>query len=97
VALLKDRANTIVHLAENARHVLRLRGTCGGRGGEALDDKTRPALRMLAAELAYAPWERKSSLPRSRRYSRPPPQMPALAMPARLLINAARQTPSLTR
>jgi len=65
---------------------------------KALDDQDPPALRMLAAELAYAPWERKSlAAAISAVLKATGLKMPALAMPARLLITAARRRVAWTR
>jgi len=96
VALLKDRANTVVHLAENARMFYVYTEPSAADVAKALDDKTRPALRMLAAELAYVPWNRKSlATAISDVLKATGLKMPALAMPARLLITGRTQTPSL--
>ena len=96
VALLKDRANTVVHLAENARMFYHYEEPAAAEVAKALDDKTRPALRMLAAELAYVPWNRKSlATAISDVLKATGLKMPALAMPARLLITGRTQTPSL--
>src|SRR5260221_221204 len=96
VALLKDRANTVVHLAENARMFYVYAEPAAAEVAKALDDKTRPALRMLAAELAYVPWDRKSlAAAISAVLKATGLKMPALAIPARLLITGRTQTPSL--
>jgi glutamyl-tRNA synthetase len=63
---------------------------------ELVNEKTRPALRMLATRLAETPWERKalgaavSAVLKSAGL-----KMPELAMPARLLVTGRTQTPSL--
>jgi glutamyl-tRNA synthetase len=63
---------------------------------ELLNDKTRPALRMLAAKLAGTPWDRKSlGAAVSAVLKESGLKMPELAMPARLLITGRTQTPSL--
>jgi len=96
VALLKDRANTVVHLAENARMFYVYAEPAKAEVAKALDDKTRPALRMLSAELAYVPWDRKSLATAIADVLKATGlKMPALAMPARLLITGRTQTPSL--
>ena len=57
---------------------------------------TRPALRMLAARLAGAAWDRKSLAAEIGEVLKATGlKMPALAMPARLLITGRTQTPSL--
>jgi glutamyl-tRNA synthetase len=96
VALLKDRANTVVHLAENARMFYVYEEPAAAEVAKALDDKARPAVRMLAAELAYVSWDRKS-LGRAIGdvLKATGLKMPALAMPVRLLITGRTQTPSL--
>jgi len=63
---------------------------------EALNDKVRPALQMLAAKLADAAWDRKSlGAVIAEVLKATGLKMPALAMPARLLITGRTQTPSL--
>jgi glutamyl-tRNA synthetase len=96
VSLLKDRANTVVHLAENARMFYHYEEPAPGEVAKALNDSTRPALRMLQAELAYVTWERKSLAGAIADVLKATGlKMPALAMPARLLITGRTQTPSL--
>src|SRR3972149_1982938 len=60
VSLLKERANTVVHLAENARMFYAYETPAAKDVAELLDARTRPALRMLQAKLAEAPWDRRS-------------------------------------
>jgi glutamyl-tRNA synthetase len=96
VALLKDRANTLHHLAESARMFYSYEEPSAKNLAELLNDKTRPALRMLAAKLAGTPWERKSlGAALSGVLKESGLKMPELAMPARLLITGRTQTPSL--
>jgi glutamyl-tRNA synthetase len=99
VALLKDRANTVVHLAENARMFYVYESPAAKDVAEALTDKVRPALQMLAAKLADLPnvaWDRKSIAAAIADVLKATGlKMPALAMPARLLIMGRTQTPSL--
>jgi glutamyl-tRNA synthetase len=96
VALLKDRANTLLHLAEAARMFYVYEEPSAKNLAELVNEKTRPALRMLAARLAETPWERKalgaavSAVLKSAGL-----KMPELAMPARLLVTGRTQTPSL--
>ncbi|OFZ88102.1 MAG: glutamate--tRNA ligase, partial [Betaproteobacteria bacterium RBG_16_66_20] len=55
VALLKDRANTLQHLAESARMFYRYEEPSAHKLAELVNEKTRPALRMLEAKLAATP------------------------------------------
>jgi glutamyl-tRNA synthetase len=96
VSLLKDRANSLRHLAESARMFYVYEEPSAKNLAELLNDKTRPALRMLAAKLAGTPWERKSlGAAVSLVLKESGLKMPELAMPARLLITGRTQTPSL--
>ena len=96
VALLKDRANTVQHLAENARLFYVYEEPSPKSLAEALNEKTRPALQMLAAKLAATPWDRKSlGAAVSEVVKSSGLKMPELAMPARLLVTGRAQTPSL--
>ncbi|MEO8142785.1 MAG: glutamate--tRNA ligase [Betaproteobacteria bacterium] len=96
IALLKDRANSLQHLAESARLFYVYEEPTAGKLAEALNDRTRPALQMLAQKLADTPWERKSlGAALSEVLKANGLKMPELAMPARLLITGRTQTPSL--
>ena len=96
VALLKDRANTVVHLAENARMFYAYEQPAAAEVAELVNARTRPALKMLAAELAAAAWDRKSlGAALSAVLKATGLKMPELAMPARLLVTGRTQTPSL--
>jgi glutamyl-tRNA synthetase len=96
VGLLKDRANTLLHLAESARMFYIYEEPSAQNLAELLNDRTRPALRMLAAKLAGTPWERKAlGAAVSGVLKESGLKMPELAMPARLLITGRMQTPSL--
>ncbi len=96
VSLLKDRANSLRHLAESAHMFYAYEEPSAAKLAELVNDRTRPALRMLQARLADTPWERKalgaavSAVLKSSGL-----KMPELAMPARLLITGRTQTPSL--
>jgi glutamyl-tRNA synthetase len=96
VSLLKDRANSLLHLAENAHLFYVYEEPSAAAVAAALTEKTRPALRMLAAKLGATPWERKAlgaavgEVVKSSGL-----KMPELAMPARLLVTGRTQTPSL--
>ena len=96
VSLLKDRANTLRHLAESARMFYAYEEPSAQNLAELLNEKTRPALRMLAARLAGTPWERKAlGAALSAVLKSSGLKMPELAMPARLLVTGRTQTPSL--
>jgi glutamyl-tRNA synthetase len=96
VALLKDRANSLRHLAESARMFYVYEEPSAQNLAELLNDRTRPALRMLAAKLAGTPWDRKSlGAAVSGVLKESGLKMPELAMPARLLVTGRTQTPSL--
>jgi glutamyl-tRNA synthetase len=97
VSLLKDRANSLRHLAESARMFYVYEQPSAQNLAALLNEKTRPALRMLAAKLAAtAPWERKAlGAAVSAVLKDSGLKMPELAMPARLLVTGRTQTPSL--
>jgi glutamyl-tRNA synthetase len=96
VALLKDRANTLQHLAESARMFYVYEEPSAKNLAELVNDRTRPALRMLQARLAETPWERKAlGAAVGLVLKATGLKMPELAMPARLLITGRTQTPSL--
>ena len=96
VALLKDRANTLPHLAEAARMFYRYETPPAGQVEELVNARTRPALKMLEARLIAAPWDRKSLAAATAEVLKATGlKMPELAMPARLLVTGRTQTPSL--
>jgi glutamyl-tRNA synthetase len=96
VSLLKDRANTVVHLAENARMFYVYEQPMQKDIETQLDNKMRPALQMLKAKLAEVPWERKSIAAAIAEVLKAHAlKMPELAMPVRLLVTGRTQTPSL--
>ncbi|MEW6689850.1 MAG: glutamate--tRNA ligase [Pseudomonadota bacterium] len=96
VALLKDRAATVVHLAENARMFYVYEHPSAQKVLESIDGRTRPALKMLEAKLARAPWDRKSLAAELAAVLKATGlKMPELAMPVRLLVTGRTQTPSL--
>jgi len=96
VSLLKDRANSLQHLAESARMFYVYEEPSAKNLAELLNAKTRPALKMLAARLAGVPWERKSlAAAVSEVLKASGLKMPELAMPVRLLVTGRTQTPSL--
>ena len=96
VALLKDRANSLQHLAESAHMFYSYETPSAAKIAEAVNEKTRPALKALQAKLAAAPWDRKSlGAAVSEVVKSSGLKMSELAMPARLLITGRTQTPSL--
>jgi glutamyl-tRNA synthetase len=96
VALLKDRADTVVHLAENARMFYSYDNPLPKDLAALVNDKTRPALRMLQARLPATPWDRKSLAAAIGAVLKASGlKMPELAMPVRLLVTGRTQTPSL--
>jgi len=96
VSLLKDRANTLQHLAESARMFYAYETPPAKDVAGMLNQKTRPALQMLAARLAGAAWDRKSlAAVVSEVLKATGLKMPELAMPVRLLVTGRTQTPSL--
>ena len=96
ISLLKDRANSLRHLAESAHMFYVYEQPAGKSLAELVNDKTRPALKMLQAKLAAAPWDRKSLAAAIGEVLKATGlKMPELAMPARLLVTGRTQTPSL--
>jgi len=96
VALLKDRATTVQHLAEAAVLFYRYDAPSPEKVNEMVTDRIRPAVQALAASLASAAWDRKSlSAAISGVLKSSGLKMPELAMPVRLLVTGRTQTPSL--
>jgi glutamyl-tRNA synthetase len=96
VALLKDRANTVVHLAENARMFYVYEQPIQKEIETQVDTKSRPALQLLKVKLGEVPWDRKSIAGAIAEVLKATGlKMPELAMPVRLLVTGRTQTPSL--
>jgi len=96
VALVKSRAATLVQLADEARFFYRYVPPSPASVAEMVNDRTRPALKMLEARLAETAWDRKSiGAAISSVLKATGLTMPELAMPARLLVTGRTQTPSL--
>jgi glutamyl-tRNA synthetase len=96
VALLKDRATSVGQLAESAQIFYTYPQPAADALAQALTEKTRPALKLLAEKLAGATWERKAlGAAISETVKASGLKMPELAMPARLLVTGRTQTPSL--
>jgi len=97
VALLKDRATSVVHLAESATLFYGEHAPASGLLEEHLTPQVRPALAAFAARLAALPaWEKaaiaaemKSVLAEHKL------KMPQLAMPLRVLVTGRAQTPAI--
>jgi glutamyl-tRNA synthetase len=97
VSLLRDRAHSVLQLAEAARLFYVYEEPSAASVADALTAQTRPALEMLAARLAETqPWQRKPlAAAVSAVLKATGLKMPELAMPARLLVTGRTQTPSL--
>jgi glutamyl-tRNA synthetase len=97
VALLKDRATTLLHLAEAAMLFYAEPHPEPALVAEHLSEAARPALRTLQARLAEAPaWERTAiSGAMKQALASSGLKMPQLAMPLRVLVTGRTQTPSI--
>ena len=97
VALLKDRATTVLHLAEAAHFFYRYETPSAVLLAEHLTDTTRPALRTLKARLGEAAaWDRASiSAAMKATLGSSGLKMPQLAMPLRVLAAGRAQTPAI--
>jgi glutamyl-tRNA synthetase len=96
VALLKERANTVVHLAENARMFYSYASPTAQSIAEHVPVRTKPVLKSLAARLEGVAWERKAlGATISEVLKSSGLKMPELAMPMRLIVTGRTQTPSL--
>jgi glutamyl-tRNA synthetase len=97
VALLKDRATTIEHLAEAATLFFLDPHPAAGLVEEHLTGAVRPALRTLKARLAEAPvWDKAAiSSAMKQALAASGLKMPQLAMPLRVLVTGRAQTPSI--
>ena len=97
VALLKDRATTVEHLAEAAMLFYVDAHPPAGLLEEHLTEAVRPALRTLKARLAETrAWDRSSiSAAMKQALASSGLKMPQLAMPLRVLVTGRLQTPSI--
>jgi glutamyl-tRNA synthetase len=97
VALLKERATTIVHLAEAATLFYLEPHPSAGLVEEHLTETVRPALRTLKARLAEAPAWNKVSISAAIKAALASSglKMPQLAMPLRVMVTGRLQTPSI--
>jgi len=95
-ALLKDRATTILHLAEAAAFFYRDERAPPALIAEHVTPRVRPALRVLKARLCEAPWERKAiGAAISQVLEQHDLKMPQIAMPLRVLVTGRTQTPAI--
>jgi glutamyl-tRNA synthetase len=95
-ALLKDRATTILHLAEAATFFYREHRPPAALVEEHLTARVRPALRALKARLNETPWDRKAiGAALSQVLKEHGLKMPQIAMPLRVLVTGRTQTPSI--
>ena len=97
VSLFRDRATTIVQLAESASFFYRYEAPAPALLGEHLTDATRPALRTLKAKLAETTtWDRASiNAAVKATLASTGLKMPQLAMPLRVIAAGRGQTPSI--
>jgi len=96
VALLKERANSTVHLAENARMFYLYESPTAQALKDQIPLKVWPALKQLKTRLAQTPWERKALNAAIGEAAKANGlKMPELAMPVRLIVTGRTQTPSL--
>ncbi|MGA8049442.1 MAG: glutamate--tRNA ligase [Burkholderiales bacterium] len=97
VALLKDRATSVLHLAEAAMLFYGEPHPHADLIEEHLTEAVRPALRMLKARLAeLAGWDKASIAAAIKQVlAASGMKMPQLAMPLRLLVTGRLQTPSI--
>ena len=97
IALLKDRATTVRHLAEAAMLFYAEPHPEPALLAEHLTEAVRPALRTLQASLAAVPaWERGAiSAAMKHALTSSGLKMPQLAMPLRVLLTGRVQTPSI--
>jgi glutamyl-tRNA synthetase len=95
-ALLKDRATTILHLAEAATFFYREERAPAALIVEHVTPQVRPVLRVLMARLSETPWERKAiGAAISQVLKQHGLKMPQIAMPLRVLLTGRTQTPAI--
>lgn len=93
VALLKDRANTIPQLADEAMLFYAVEVN---PGAPDWDEKVGAALKMLKARLTTAKWERAALNELIKEVVKSSGlKMPQIAMPLRRLVTGRTQTPSI--
>jgi glutamyl-tRNA synthetase len=95
-ALLKDRATTILHLAEAATFFYREERAPAALIAEHVTPGVRPALRVLKARLNETPWERKAiGAAIAQVLKQHDLKMSQIAMPLRVLLTGRTQTPAI--
>jgi len=96
IALLKERANTTVELADSAMLFYRQPKPEAELLTQHLTDAVRPALQAFVEQCASVPWNKAdiSALMKSTLAAHGL-KMPQLAMPLRLLLTGQLQTPSI--
>jgi glutamyl-tRNA synthetase len=93
IALLKDRATTLVQLADEA---MLFYAVDVDPGKPDWDSDVEKALRMLKAKLTSVPWERSAIGEAIKEAVKSNGlKMPQLAMPLRRLVTGRTQTPSI--
>lgn len=97
VALLKDRATTVNHLAEAATLFYGEHVPAPALLAELLTEPVRPGLRMLQAKLgASASWDRAGiAAAMKATLAATGLKMPQLAMPVRVIVTGRKETPSV--
>jgi len=96
IALLKERANTTVELANSAMLFYRQPQPEAALLAQHLTDAVRPVLQAFAAQLATVTWTKADiSAVMKSTLAEHGLKMPQLAMPLRLLITGQLQTPSI--
>ncbi len=97
VALLKDRATTLNHLAESATLFYGEHQASAALVEEHVSEAVRPALRMLEARLTETPRWDKASIGAAVKATLAASglKMPQIAMPLRVLVTGRTQTPSI--
>ena len=96
VALVKDRSDTLAHLAESATLFYRHATPDATLLAQHVTDAVRPALASLAARLKDCAWD-KTTMAASLKetLAEHKLKMPQLATPVRVLLTGQPQTPSL--
>ncbi len=96
VALLKDRATTILHLAEAATLFYGEHEPDPALLAQHLSDKAKAALALLAQKLAAGEWEKAAiSAAIKATLADTGLKMPQLAMPLRIVVTGRAQTPAI--
>jgi len=95
-ALLKERATTILHLAEAATFFYREERAPPTLIAEHVTPQVRPVLRVLMARLSETAWERTAiGAAIAQVLKQHGLKMPQIAMPLRVLLTGRTQTPAI--